>query len=328
MRDQCHDDMNWRFKNEKSSRSILWGFAKINITTGAGKAFTGFCARNCWSNDVRNHAASSTDGSRRKKTTHHNIIIWPLAIVLPSLTMRTLAFVRTGFLTASAFFRSSSTRVAMSTPSTEVNLNCCNSACHEIHNPQTHWCRLIFSISLVTLKIIGTSSAKQERSALTTLHWLSLTSMLAYGTKKCTPWVLCLIGLPLVTWMVSHLEAMYACTCDNSVKWIGSYIHTIIVNLDIGVGEGVTGVYSGRDKISLYPGSLLALQEHAQGKYPGMKICFASSADTPFAEKVGRASLKMLEVIPGMTVWDLAMRDWDNQDVNQIGRQPPLSRYV
>jgi hypothetical protein len=101
-------------------------------------------------------------------------------------------------------------------------------------------------------------------------------------------------------------------------------IHTI-VNLCTGVGEGVTGVYSGRDKISLYPGSLMALQEHAQGKYPGMKICFASSADTPFAEKVGRASLKMLEVIPGMTVWDLAMRDWDNKDVNQIGRQPPLS---
>lgn len=56
-----------------------------------------------------------------------------------------------------------------------------------------------------------------------------------------------------------------------------------------------------------------------------MKIAMASSADTPFAEKVGRASLKLLEVIPGITVWDVLMRDWDNQDVNQIGRQPPLS---
>ena len=92
------------------------------------------------------------------------------------------------------------------------------------------------------------------------------------------------------------------------------------------LGEGVTGAYSGHDKISLHPGSLVALQEHARNKYPGMKICFASSADTPFAEKVGRATLKLLEVLPGMTVWDLAMRDWDNQDVNQIGRQPPLSR--
>jgi magnesium-dependent phosphatase 1 len=32
------------------------------------------------------------------------------------------------------------------------------------------------------------------------------------------------------------------------------------------------------------------------------------------------------EVIPGMTVWDLVCgRDWDGRDVNQIGRQPPLS---
>ena len=94
-----------------------------------------------------------------------------------------------------------------------------------------------------------------------------------------------------------------------------------------GRGEGVTGVYSGRNKISLYPGSLRAMQEHADGMvYPGMKVCFASSADTPFAEKVGRASLKMLEVLPGLTVWDLVMRDWDGVDINQIGRQPPLSR--
>ena len=95
------------------------------------------------------------------------------------------------------------------------------------------------------------------------------------------------------------------------------------------IGEGVTGAYSGRHKISLHRGSMVALQEHAAGdKYPGMKVCFASSADTPFAEKIGRATLKLLEVLPGLTVWDLVMRDWDNVDVNQIGRQPPLSRYV
>eukprot|EP00553_Chaetoceros_curvisetus_P012704 CAMPEP_0204641660 /NCGR_PEP_ID=MMETSP0717-20131115/51258_1 /ASSEMBLY_ACC=CAM_ASM_000666 /TAXON_ID=230516 /ORGANISM="Chaetoceros curvisetus" /LENGTH=133 /DNA_ID=CAMNT_0051662351 /DNA_START=834 /DNA_END=1235 /DNA_ORIENTATION=- len=56
-----------------------------------------------------------------------------------------------------------------------------------------------------------------------------------------------------------------------------------------------------------------------------MKVALASSANTPFAEKVGRASLKMLEVVPGVTVWDVLMRDWDGVDVNQIGRQPPLS---
>ncbi len=33
----------------------------------------------------------------------------------------------------------------------------------------------------------------------------------------------------------------------------------------------------------------------------------------------------MLEVIPGVTVWDVLMRDWDGKDINQIGRQPPLS---
>eukprot|EP00591_Stephanopyxis_turris_P009026 CAMPEP_0195530130 /NCGR_PEP_ID=MMETSP0794_2-20130614/32919_1 /TAXON_ID=515487 /ORGANISM="Stephanopyxis turris, Strain CCMP 815" /LENGTH=218 /DNA_ID=CAMNT_0040661565 /DNA_START=138 /DNA_END=794 /DNA_ORIENTATION=- len=92
-----------------------------------------------------------------------------------------------------------------------------------------------------------------------------------------------------------------------------------------GRGKGVLGVMSGGDKISLHKGSIMALQAHADGVYPGMKIAFASSADTPFAEKVGRASLKMLEVLPGLSVWDLTMRDWDNVDVNQIGRQPPLS---
>ena len=98
---------------------------------------------------------------------------------------------------------------------------------------------------------------------------------------------------------------------------------------------GVTGVYSGRHKISMHPGSVVALREHASnnnrngngnGKYPGMKICFASSADTPFAEKIGRATLKLLEVLPGITVWDLVVQDWNGEDVNQIGRQPPLSR--
>ena len=92
-----------------------------------------------------------------------------------------------------------------------------------------------------------------------------------------------------------------------------------------GSGEGVTGVMSGRHKISLHAGSLVALQEHAAGKFPGMKVALASSANTPFAEQIGRASLALLEVTPGTTVWDVLMRDWDGRDVNQIGRQPPLS---
>ena len=93
-----------------------------------------------------------------------------------------------------------------------------------------------------------------------------------------------------------------------------------------GRGEGVVGVMSGRSKISLHKGSLVALQAHHDNKYPNTKVCFASSADTPLAEKIGRASLKLLEVVPGVTVWDLVVgRDWDGEDINQIGRQPPLS---
>eukprot|EP00966_Prymnesium_polylepis_P018300 421643-Prymnesium_polylepis.2 len=92
-----------------------------------------------------------------------------------------------------------------------------------------------------------------------------------------------------------------------------------------GRGEGVVGVMSGVDKISLHAGALCALQEHADGNYTGMRVALASSANTPFAVKVGRTALAMLEVLPGLTVWDLLMRDWDGRDVNQIGRSPPLS---
>lgn len=99
---------------------------------------------------------------------------------------------------------------------------------------------------------------------------------------------------------------------------------TILGSLN-GKGEGVVSVMSGQDKISLHRGSLMALQDHAAGRFPGMRIAVASSADTPFAERVGRAALNLLEVLPGLTVWGLLTRDWDGRDVNQIGRQPPLS---
>lgn len=100
---------------------------------------------------------------------------------------------------------------------------------------------------------------------------------------------------------------------------------TVLGDLN-GRGKGVIGVMSGQNQISLHQGSLVALQQHADGSYPGMQVAFASSADTPFAVQIGRASLKLLEVIPGLTVWDLVVgRDWNGVDVNQIGRQPPLS---
>lgn len=95
-----------------------------------------------------------------------------------------------------------------------------------------------------------------------------------------------------------------------------------------GRGQGVIGVMSGRHRISLHQGALQAMQDHYDGKFASShtRMCFASSADTPFAEQIGRAALKMLEVVPGTTVWDVVVnRDWQGQDVNQIGRQPPLS---
>lgn len=92
-----------------------------------------------------------------------------------------------------------------------------------------------------------------------------------------------------------------------------------------GRGDGVTGVLSGCDKISLHTGALAALQAHADGDFAGVRVALASSANTRFAESVGRAALTVLEVLPGLTVWQLLMRDWKDADVNQIGRQPPLS---
>ena len=68
-----------------------------------------------------------------------------------------------------------------------------------------------------------------------------------------------------------------------------------------GRGEGVVGVMSGRNRISLHAGGLTALQEHADGAFPGMRVALASSANTPFAESIGRASLALLEVTPGVT---------------------------
>ena len=67
-----------------------------------------------------------------------------------------------------------------------------------------------------------------------------------------------------------------------------------------GRGEGVVAVKSGSDVIRMFPGALVALQEVADGD---MRACdtVASSADTPLAEQIGRAAMKILEVTPGVT---------------------------
>lgn len=92
-------------------------------------------------------------------------------------------------------------------------------------------------------------------------------------------------------------------------------------------GDGVIGLKSGRHTVSLFPGALLALQEIAAGKYPGMRAAAASSADTPFAVQCARASLAGLEIQPGVTFLDVLRKGFDNSDDShiQIGRSPPLS---
>ena len=51
----------------------------------------------------------------------------------------------------------------------------------------------------------------------------------------------------------------------------------------------------------------------------------ASSANTPRAVQIGRASLQLLEVVPGVTVMEVLMAGHEGIDVNQIGRSHPLS---
>lgn len=123
----------------------------------------------------------------------------------------------------------------------------------------------------------------------------------------------------------SYEKNQYHCCVYQTRPRLGHETNVVRGDLN-GRGEGVVGVMSGRSRISLHKGSLSALQSHNDGRYPGTRVCFASSADTELAERIGRAALRLLEVVPGTTVWDLVVgRDWNGEDVNQIGRRPPLS---
>lgn len=94
-----------------------------------------------------------------------------------------------------------------------------------------------------------------------------------------------------------------------------------------GRGQGVVGVRSGTETITMYPGALQALQECAEGKYDPMRLAVASSADTHFATKVAQAALRILEVLPGVTLRQLLARGWPDAFEGNvwIGRQKPLS---
>ena len=98
-------------------------------------------------------------------------------------------------------------------------------------------------------------------------------------------------------------------------------------DLGNGVGEGVVSAMSGNTAITINPGALRALQDFHAGKYQGMRIAAASSADTPLAVRIGRSALDVLEIVPGVTARAVFAIGWpEGFDGNmQIGRTPPLS---
>lgn len=103
------------------------------------------------------------------------------------------------------------------------------------------------------------------------------------------------------------------------------YHHTETADSD--QERAVVGVKSGRYVIRLYPAASKILSEIFRGKYGDMRIAAASSADTPRAVKIGRTSMQLLEVLPGVTMKDVFDRGWPEgfQHHLQIGRSPPLS---
>lgn len=101
-----------------------------------------------------------------------------------------------------------------------------------------------------------------------------------------------------------------------------------------GYGVGVIGVRSGKHTIvSIIPSALKVLQHiyeeriAPEGAYKNMRLAAASSADTNFAANCGRAALRVLEVVPGLTVDAFFAQGHlsGGQGHMQIGRSPPLS---
>jgi magnesium-dependent phosphatase 1 len=92
-------------------------------------------------------------------------------------------------------------------------------------------------------------------------------------------------------------------------------------------GKGVVGVHSGREVIRLFPAVIPILQDYFLGKYPGMRIAAASSADTPHAVHIAKTAMSMLEIFPGTTMREVFQKGWEEgfEDHLQIGRTPPLS---
>ena len=93
-------------------------------------------------------------------------------------------------------------------------------------------------------------------------------------------------------------------------------------------GEEIcTGAVSGRTVIKMHAGARQALRDFYEGKYPGVRLAAASSADTPLAVQIGKSALRNLEIAPGVSCAKVFSMGWSCEfDVNmQIGRTPPLS---
>ena len=71
------------------------------------------------------------------------------------------------------------------------------------------------------------------------------------------------------------------------------------------------------------------LQEVADGElYPGMRLAAASSADTPLAETIGRAAMKILEVLPGLTVYDVLIRGFEDGPWQEPAERGPCNLQI
>lgn len=83
---------------------------------------------------------------------------------------------------------------------------------------------------------------------------------------------------------------------------------------------------SGDEVIRLFPAALRILQRFHAGEYGATRLAAASTANTPLAARIARQALRLLEVVPGVTVEQVFLAGWEpEQQVLQIGRQPPLS---
>jgi len=91
---------------------------------------------------------------------------------------------------------------------------------------------------------------------------------------------------------------------------------------------GVLGVRSGHETIRLFDDARLILQQYHAGLFSAdTRIACASSADTPRAVEIGRAAMKILEIVPGVTMREVFAQGWPVgfEGNIQIGRTPPLS---